>query len=234
MALTLTQAQIDEIRRLRDAGPLNQTTANPLGDYSHIYRYISEQLGSSDEKNWFLGATQANAGNGAYSAMIRGYSKRQMELRGIDVSNTAALAELMQAASNRVAENALKDILGENPATTANRDQHNGYWTFPTIDEIASRDAIGVGEVLFASLPAGDTARGDTFNAGWAGTILFSPLDSAQTWRLTQGGGIGLNSLDDAKNILFAYDALSTGLKAAFAAGFDQPFKDLKILGMTI
>ena len=31
MALTLTQAQIDEIRRLRDAGPQNQTAANPLG-----------------------------------------------------------------------------------------------------------------------------------------------------------------------------------------------------------
>ena len=44
MALTLSQAQIDEIRRLRDAGPQNQTAANPLGDYSHIYRYISEQL----------------------------------------------------------------------------------------------------------------------------------------------------------------------------------------------
>ena len=32
MALTLTQAQIDEIRRMRDDGPQNQTAANPLGD----------------------------------------------------------------------------------------------------------------------------------------------------------------------------------------------------------
>lgn len=43
MALTLTDAQIAEIRRLRDAGPLNQTTDNPLGDYSHIYWNNREQ-----------------------------------------------------------------------------------------------------------------------------------------------------------------------------------------------
>ncbi|MEW6589457.1 MAG: putative Ig domain-containing protein, partial [Pseudomonadota bacterium] len=237
MALTLTQAQIDEIRRLRDDGPQNQTAANPLGDYSHIYHYISEQLESSDEKNWFLGAEQANSGQGAYSAMIRGYSKRQMELRGIDVSDQDALNSLMQQASNKVARRALGDILGENPDTNDHRNQNNGFWTFPTVDEIAANDAIGVGQILFDSLPTGDTARSDIatngFNAGWAGTILFSPLDSAQTWRLTQGGGVGLNSLDDVKNILFAYDALNAGLKAAFAAGFDQPFKDLGILGMT-
>lgn len=73
MALTLTQAQIDQIRILRDAGPQNKTVSNPLGDYSHIYKYIGDQLESSDEKNWFLGAEQANSGQGAYSAMIRGY-----------------------------------------------------------------------------------------------------------------------------------------------------------------
>lgn len=31
MALTLTDAQIAEIRRLRDAGPLNQTISQPGG-----------------------------------------------------------------------------------------------------------------------------------------------------------------------------------------------------------
>ncbi|MDO9008706.1 MAG: calcium-binding protein, partial [Thiobacillus sp.] len=227
MALTLTDAQIAEIRRLRDAGPLNQTIANPLGDYSHIYRYISEQLESSDEKNWFLGATQANSGQGAYSAMIRGYSKRQMELRGIGNLYTPAL---MQAASNEVALRALEDILGENPLTSDDRDQHNGTWLFPTVGEIASNDAIGVGAILFDSLASGDTARSGLaadggVNAGWAGTILFSPLDSAQTWRLTQGGGVGLNSLDDVKNILFAYDALATGMIAAgFASAFNYVF----------
>lgn len=104
----LNQAQIDQIKALRDAGPLLNGVPNPGGNYSHIYKYIGEQLQSSDVKNWFLGAEQANAGQGAYSAMIRGYSKRQMELRGIGGSYSD---ELMQAASNRVAEKAIADIL---------------------------------------------------------------------------------------------------------------------------
>jgi hypothetical protein len=211
----LSQAQIDEIRNLYQAG------LNSQGNYSHIYKYIGDQLQSSDVKNWFRGAEQANAGNGAYSAMIRGYSKRQMELRGIDVSDPNALDVLMQAASNKVADNAIADIL------RSSRQQPDGSWLFPTVAEIASRDAIGVGEILFDPyLQAGDTARSDIatngFNAAWAGTILFTPLNSAQTWRLTQGGGVGLNSLDDVKNILFAYDALSAGIHEAKISGIND------------
>ena len=96
MPIYLTQAQIDQITALKNAGP------NAQGNYSHIYKFIGDLLPAGDEKNWFRGAQQANAGQGVYSAMIRAYSQRQMELRGIVYSEA-----LMQVASNRVAEKAL-------------------------------------------------------------------------------------------------------------------------------
>ena len=206
----LTQEQIDVIKGMRDAG------LNAQGNYSHIYKYIGDLLeaqgGPADLLNWFRGAEQANAGQGAYSEMIRAYSRRQMELRGIGDLYTPAL---MQEASNRVAERALADILGEIPGT--DRLQTDGSWLLPTIDEIAINDAIGVGQILFDPyLSEYDTARSDIDNAGWSGTILFSALNSDQTDRLMRAGGDGLNVLDDLKNILFAYDALSEGVWAAW------------------
>jgi hypothetical protein len=55
MDITLTQAQIDRIREMRDAGP------NAQGNYSDIYSYVASLLPQgSDEKNWFPGAAQAN------------------------------------------------------------------------------------------------------------------------------------------------------------------------------
>ena len=119
MPIYLTQSQIDQITALKKAGP------NAQGNYSHIYKFIGDLLPASDEKNWLRGAEQANAGQGVYSAMIRAYSQRQMELRGVAYSEA-----LMQAASNNVATNALDDIL------RADRNQGNGQWTFPTMAEI--------------------------------------------------------------------------------------------------
>ncbi len=93
----LTQAQIDEIRVLRD-----EAVDNNVENYSHIYQHIgdllAEQGGPADVTNWFRGAEQANAGTGAFSEMIRAYSRRQMELRGIGHEYSAPL---MQDASNR-------------------------------------------------------------------------------------------------------------------------------------
>lgn len=212
----LTQAQIDQIRALYNAG------VNAQGNYSHIYKFIGDLLPEGhDVKNWFRGAEQANAGQGAYSAVIRAYSQRQMELRGIGHLYTPAL---MQVASNQVAINALKDIL-DLDEDAFNRLQSDGTWLFPTIDDIAANDAIGVGKVLFDSLPLGDTARSDVLNggvnAGWAGTLLFTPLNSPQTFRLTSAGGSEFNVLDDLKNILFAYDALRAGIDAVKSMVWD-------------
>ncbi|MCF6323458.1 MAG: hypothetical protein L3J89_03895 [Gammaproteobacteria bacterium] len=207
----LTQAQIDVIKDMRD-----EAVANNVENYSHIYQHIGDLLeaegGPADVTNWFRGAEQANAGTGAFSAMIRAYSERQMELRGI---GDLYSADLMQDASNRVAILALEDILGETPDTDDDRLQADGSWLFPTLENIAENDAVGVGDILFASLPDGDTARAEIANAGWSGTLLFSALNSDQTSRLMSAGGDGLNVLDDLKNILFAYDALWAGMSAS-------------------
>jgi hypothetical protein len=65
----LTQAQIGQIRALRDAGP------NADGNYSHIYKFIGDLLPGGDVKNWLRGAEQANAGQGVYSVLIRAQSR---------------------------------------------------------------------------------------------------------------------------------------------------------------
>ncbi|WP_339083096.1 calcium-binding protein [Pseudomonas sp. TMP9] len=244
MNIFLTQEQHGQISALFAEGPKNQSTSNPLGDYSHIYQFIADMLGSvlggsgDDVQTWLHGAAQANAGQGAYSAMIRAYSAQQMVLRGVEYSD-----ELMQLASNKVAERALEDIL------STDRIQPDGTWLFPTIDEIAERDATGVGEVLFAELPFGDSARdplaGGGVNAGWAGSILFSGLNSNQTWRLlSSGDGQQVDRLDDLKNLLFAYDSYRTAWEAALFAGFDsftsfqsfidQTLPDIGILAETL
>lgn len=56
-----------------------------------------------------------------------------MELRGIQYTDT-----LMQEASNRVAIKVLADSLADTRRVGDNR------WEFPTIEEIANKDATGV------------------------------------------------------------------------------------------
>ena len=197
MEIYLTQTQIDQIRALYLAG------ANAQGNFSHIYKFIGDLLPESDEKNWFRGAEQANAGQGAYSALIRTYSQRQMQLRSIGGLYTP---ELMQAASDEVATNALKDILGLDGYPS--RVQPDGTSLFPTMVDIAKNDATGVSDILFASLPVGDSARGDKANAGWSGTIFFSALNAPQTDRLISANGPTLDVLEDLKHVLFVLGRL--------------------------
>ncbi|WP_313248355.1 calcium-binding protein [Stenotrophomonas acidaminiphila] len=192
----LTNAQIQVIRGLASRGP------NSNGNYSDVYEAIAQMLPDGQVKLWFEGAALANAGRGAFSELIRAYSRRQMELRGIGYTN-----ELMQAASNQVAFNALNDILNDS------RNQGNGLWLFPTIADIANRDATGVGQVLFAAL-GNDSAGGET-NAAWSGAILFSAFGQDETYRLTAQGGSGLDRVDDIKNLLFAFNAFSYAIQTA-------------------
>ena len=197
MAIYLTQEQIDVISAYAQRG------SNAQGKYDDVYAAIGEMLPDSDVKRWFAGAEQANAGRGAFSVIIREYSQRQLELRGGTYT-----PELMQDASNKVATNALSDILDPR------RKMADGRWLFPTIEDIAKNDAVGVGQVLFKALGSDDTAGGQ-INAAWSGTILFSALGSNQTSRLTMAGGGGLDRLDDFKNLLFSYDAFGKALVAA-------------------
>src|SRR5690606_22738261 len=107
--------QVAILQGLKDRGP------NADGNYSDVYALIASWLPDGDVKLWFEGAAQANAGNGAFSTLIREYSSIQMELRGVTYSDA-----LMQQASNRIAELALNDILD-----SSFRLQTDGTYLFP-------------------------------------------------------------------------------------------------------
>jgi hypothetical protein len=135
-----TQDQINVIQAFQSRGP------NAQGNFSDFYAYVASILPSSSERRWFDGATQANAGQGAMSALIREYTVRQLLLRGLPASDMA-----MQTASNKVAIRVLEEILDPS------RVQADGRWLAPSIDDIALNDATAVGDVLFQSLPAGNS-----------------------------------------------------------------------------
>ena len=74
MAVNLTQQQINDIANLLAQGP------NTDGNYSDVYALVIDILQTqgapADITNWYLGAQQVNASQGAYSALIRTYTER--------------------------------------------------------------------------------------------------------------------------------------------------------------
>lgn len=211
-----TAAQMTQIKSLVAAGPINN-------NYSHIYHYISGVLPTNTpEKLWFSAASLANGGKGIYSAFIRTYSKAQMELRGANNYSDS----LMQDASNEVAKKAFADIFGLNSKTAKERQVGtDGSVTAPTIHEIAAADAIGVGEILFKSIP-NDSAYKNFQNAGWAGVPLFSGLQSDQTYRLfdepEKSHTAKFEKIDDLRNILFARNSFYEAFNAALFVGVKE------------
>lgn len=115
-------------------------------------------------------------------------------MRGLTVS-----PEQMQRASNEVAVRVLTDIANGVPLT---------------IEHVATKDATAVGDTLFQVLGAGDTAFAS--NAAWSGAILFTPLGSDQSWRMFSSGNAGaVDTLDDWKNLIFAYDSFAAAMRYA-------------------
>jgi hypothetical protein len=133
MSLTLTQATLDEIQRLFNIAKDRHT------NYADVYAYIRDTISGLPQSfpevdsvaRWFTVATDANGDVGPASVLIRSFTQRQGDLRGVDIS-----AQDMQDASNAVAFNAITDILS----------RHGGL---PTIEDIARQDATGVGDTLF-------------------------------------------------------------------------------------
>jgi Ca2+-binding RTX toxin-like protein len=212
-----SSTQINEIKRLRDAGPIPPDSIN--GNYSHIYNYIASILpNGTSVQRWFSGAAQANSGQGVYSVFIREYSAAQMKLRGLEYSGSE-LEGLLQLASNQVALNAIQDILGEGPNNRV--PDLDGNVIAPNMDDIANADAKAVGLTLFDSIK-NDSAFAS--NSGWAGAVLFTALDSDQTWRLLGNEKLtsAFDSLDDLRNVLFARAAFEKALSAAQALAISE------------
>lgn len=139
--------QISTLEQLLSEGPINN-------NYSYIYGQIAEWLEGDERAHqvrlWFLGAEQANGGYRPFSDIIRAYTLRQAELRGVMVNDA-----LMQQASNAVALKVIDDLLDLNELS---------------LDGIAKNDAAAVGEEVFRVL--GDDAA-YTQNAAWSGSLLF-------------------------------------------------------------
>ena len=179
---------------------------------------------------WLAVAIDANGGSGAYSALIRGYTSRQGELR----LNTIFSEDLMQLSSNQVAVNFINTLINGSLAGQL------APWTVPSISQIAEIDASAIGEALFKEV-CGEDDTAVKRNAGWSGTVGFSLLGGKppyETWRLICAGDSNgeddgppiqarPNRLDDYKNILFAIDAYSVGLRAAISNFGVNPLQSL-------
>jgi serralysin len=141
------------------------------------------------------------------SELIRTYTTAQYELR----YGTLPSPTQLQAASDAVAQNLIKDLLGKS-------DDGWPIGQVPDIARIAKADATAVGKVLF-NLNSNDTAAESQSNSAWAGTLLFSPLGSDQTSRLINTGVFGaLDTLNDLRDVLYAAASYAKALPAANAA----------------
>lgn len=204
------------------------------GEYWQVYEWLAntlEEMGvpsSNQSVLWLRGATEANRGTGAMSALIREFTQTQAELRlGIRFD-----APTLQLASDNVARNLIRDLLGESSPVWARGD-------VPDLERIALADATAVGLTLFNQNPA-DTASNDfnSTNAAWAGALLFSQLGSDQSFRLLKAGNDrSADTLNDWRDVMFAQYAyekglLSAGLTFAFELNW-QKAVDLQILTST-
>jgi serralysin len=90
-----------------------QAKSNQIG-FWQIYEWLADNLVAKGAARtdstvlWLRGATEANKGEGAFSALIRTYTETQYQLR----YGTALPTDKMQEASNAVAQNLIDDLLG--------------------------------------------------------------------------------------------------------------------------
>lgn len=209
MTYQFTDAQLAEISKLHEE-------ALATGFYSVAYARVAEMVATEPDATgafsanddpevlasqiWLLGASQATAGEGIFSELIRASTVRQWELHfGPDEPMPEGL---IQEASNKVADSVLRNILDDK--------------ILPSIDSIAENDAEEVGLTIFEYRPDG-TLYDDTAylrDSAWSGCILFSVfngsgISSDQGWRLVGEDDGALTDVNDLRDLIFAYDAFS-------------------------
>ena len=192
---TLTTAELDLLQAKASQAEAAQSGQK---NYWQIYQWLGDLLqqkgvaATDSSLLWLRGATEANAGRGAFSALIRSYTETQYKLRyGTDIPGGK-----LQEASDKVAQNLIRDLLGANEPVWSKG-------VMPDITRIAFADATAVGDVLF-NKDLNDTAAPPK-NAAWSGSLLFSLLRSDQTNRLMQGGGdpAKIDTLNDWRDALY-------------------------------
>lgn len=164
-------AQIDALYQIQKDKPSDVGAGVPL--YQYILDCISTTnwLGRRVARDdvdpavyaWIAGAVDVNSGVGFYADYIREYTRVQYQLRG----GTGDANDLNQRASNRIAFNLVRDVIG----------QPVGNRTLPSINGLGAIDAGAAAAEVFKNL-ANYGSGGDY--AGWAGTELF-PFLSMQS-----------------------------------------------------
>ncbi|WP_256579903.1 hypothetical protein [Pseudomonas sp. Irchel s3h9] len=162
--------------------PLYQKLFDIIGGRVSEVIVVDNEAGTilKSARLWLAVAIDANGGNGAYSALIRGYTSRQGELR----LNKIFSENLMQLSSNQVAANFINTLIDGSLAGRL------APWTVPSISQIAEIDASAIGKALFSEA-CGEKDTAVSHNAGWSGTVGFSLLGGAppyETWRLISAG----------------------------------------------
>ena len=180
-------AEIIELYRIAKERTNNGLTSN----FADVYAYIRDQITPSilhpgvdtNVASWFTVGTDANAGIGAASVLIRSYTQRQGELRGLHFTD-----EKVQQASNAVAMKAFEEIINNNGLLTP-------------LDKIANNEATAIGKTLY-EFTARSNDSAFTNNAAWSGNILFSGLGSDQSWRLLgDENDHAVNTVSDLRDI---------------------------------
>ena len=161
MSITISQAQLDQIKAYYDAGIAAGSAT--VGAFAPAYQYLLElakgQSSGVDPASiaWLTGAVQITAGIGSYSTLIRDYTSAQYKLRYGEISDSE-LRQKIQAASNGIAINVVKDAV-----ESAQLGLDGSYvFTIPGIEKIGNYDAAPTAAELF---------NGDF--AGWSGNPLF-------------------------------------------------------------
>ncbi|SDC09137.1 hypothetical protein [Acinetobacter boissieri] len=212
----LKPEDMQTIAKMRDEANARDAQQAGTGRYYEIYEAFANLLvnkynyeTSDSTVLWLRGATEANAGRGVMSELIRVYSDMQAQLR----YNEHVSIDLMQKASDAVTKKMLLNLFGEG-------DDPASYSEIPAIDKIGNTDATAVGEVLF-NRDLKDSASRDGGNAAWSGTLLFTLLRNDQTWRLIGRGNspLKIDSLNDWRDILYAYYSYKKGVMAAAKKG---------------
>ncbi|MCU7926648.1 MAG: hypothetical protein KZQ97_09430 [Candidatus Thiodiazotropha sp. (ex Dulcina madagascariensis)] len=194
MSLDLTPVQIAQLQPLAAAK-----------DYAAAYGLLKTWTADSTDPDvqlvhsWLLGAPDVNQGVGPFAALIEIYNRRQGELRGWPISEADN-----QKASDFIADHFLNDMVLKDSK-------------IPDMARIFNFEPEGA-KLLYADYPdEGDTAK--TEGASWVGTLLVSPFGFDKTHLLLKKGESEtvMDSLDDLKNVLFAYDAFQEALLSAYS-----------------
>lgn len=210
---------INEIQSAYDAAQASTaTTGRYAAAYQLVFKLISDTNSEGDAlpkegvdpAAWVflrgvpdvnLGAANPE-GETDYSKFIREYTKSQYKLRfGENNLGDQHLDQEVQAVSDAIAQNILRDILSLNDKDKYDADKNPQHF-LPNKNQIATYDASAAATILF----------GDSQIAGWAGNSLFIPLGHTESYTS--------NILHQNANEGETYDILSVihSIKQASAA----------------